>query len=895
MDKIFNLKIDTKIKNITTITGLKQFDNNSVLNITLTQNSLPVDLSNCTVRLNFLREDERVLLYMADIVSAREGKVNIKLSPEVLEKSGLVKADISVFDSNLMKITGTVFDMKVEKSIYSNDYYLNMKDFDIVQQMHIEEEKRINNEKERVQNENTRVQNEDKRINDENTRIKNEGTRIASEKERVQNENIRKENETTREKTFSNLKEKTQSNINIQEEKIKEITRINLDVSDNEAKRIEAEYIREKNSNTSISKEEERQANENKRIEAEKERINKEKERIEAEKTRQANENKRVEAEQERVLSENDRKSNELNRDKSEEERDLKESIRIEKEEERQANEKKRIDSEENRENTFKLMKNTIDNLSICEEYSNKKEYKKFNRVFFNGSCYECIKDCFNIQPGDIQYWLCIASKGKDGNGSGDMLTSTYDKNKNGKVDISELAESVDWENIKNKPDNFGKVQSVNEKTGNVVLKAEDIVCNDLHTVEENIIELQDNLENIELVAKKISIDNKDNKFVSENVEGALKECITKATTALNKAEQAFQDGVNVKNKVVSTLTSKGFKNVNLTTDDNWEEIINKIKKVKTEADGWYYNWAVSAEQTNEFFGYYYNKYQICNNITLSEDEEKVYFAHGTTIYIYNKKGNEISKNKIKLDTSNGITGIVVSKDNYIYVTDTTYIYYLASDGKTIISKMRMSDIVLEMKIYKQYLYAITVNTVRRINLSNFTIVDSFGGKNGGSLSGLAFDNDFVYVTETNQKSVNKRNISNGSLIGYVNLSATEDGRTVGGVLSPNKNKYYVMDMAGKILNIVDTNTMKITEKTDFYLPHGCDRMTIDSSGYLYIGKRENYIYVNPNTKKEITYSTYDSCMGYVLDSQCRQYYLNISGVLRSETQSVCAIFFKAI
>ena len=500
MDKIFNLKIDTKIKNITTVTGLKQFDNNCILNITLVQNSLPLNLTGCTVRLNFLRADKKVLLYMANIVNHEEGKIKIKLSPEVLEKIGFLKCDISVFDSNLMKITGTVFDMKVEKSIYSNDYYLNMKDFDIVQQMHIEEEKRINNEKERVQNENTRVQNEDKRIDDENTRIKNEGTRIASEKERVQNENIRKENETTREKTFSNLKEKTQSNINIQEEKIKEITRINLDVSDNEAKRIEAEYIREKNSNTSISKEEERQANENKRIEAEKERINKEKERIEAEKTRQANENKIVEAEQERVLSENDRKSNELNRDKSEEERDLKESIRIEEEEERQANEKKRIDSEENRENTFKLMKNTIDNFSICEEYSNKKEYKKFNRVFFNGSCYECIKDCFNIQPGDIQYWLCIASKGKDGNGSGDMLTSTYDKNKNGKVDISELAESVDWENIKNKPN---LVTSINGQTGKISLTSREIRSSNNLSVQDEILSLNKKINNIFIECKR--------------------------------------------------------------------------------------------------------------------------------------------------------------------------------------------------------------------------------------------------------------------------------------------------------------------------------------------------------------------------------------------------------
>ncbi|KEH91591.1 phage pre-neck appendage-like protein (plasmid) [Clostridium botulinum C/D str. BKT12695] len=185
IDKIFNLKIDTKNKNITTVTGLKQFDNNSVLNITLLQNSLAVDLSDCTVRINFLREDERVLLYMADIVSAKEGNVAIKLSPEVLEKVGTIQADISVFDSNLLKITSATFNIKVEKSVYNDDTYFTDKDLDLMQQEYIREKERQKAESARGENELARITYEQQRKNNENTRISNEEARQKAETARV--------------------------------------------------------------------------------------------------------------------------------------------------------------------------------------------------------------------------------------------------------------------------------------------------------------------------------------------------------------------------------------------------------------------------------------------------------------------------------------------------------------------------------------------------------------------------------------------------------------------------------------------------------------------------------------------------------------------------------------
>ncbi|KOC33907.1 hypothetical protein ADU81_08170 [Clostridium botulinum] len=184
MDKIFNLKIDTKNKNITTVTGFKQYDNNSILNITLLQNNLALDLSNCTVRINFLREDKRTLLYMANIANSKEGKISIKLSSEVLEKTGLLQADISVFDSNLLKITSSTFMLKIEKAIY-NDTYFNEKDLDLMQQEYIREKERQFAESTRKANETIRIQSETKRNTNENARISNEEARNKAESTRV--------------------------------------------------------------------------------------------------------------------------------------------------------------------------------------------------------------------------------------------------------------------------------------------------------------------------------------------------------------------------------------------------------------------------------------------------------------------------------------------------------------------------------------------------------------------------------------------------------------------------------------------------------------------------------------------------------------------------------------
>ncbi|NEZ91941.1 DUF2479 domain-containing protein [Clostridium botulinum] len=328
MDKPFNLLIDTKRTGFNAVRGLKQGDNNSVLNVTLVQNSVPFNLTGLTVRINYKRPDNKLFLQMVNIENATEGKIKINILTKVLENAGEVKADLSLFDKDNRKITSATFSMFVDGSIYRNDY-LEPEDLDLIQSIWVEEDKRIKQE-------NARKLNEENRLSNESIRVENEENRKLEETKRVDSENIRVDNETGREKSEAT--------------------------------------------------------------------------RIENEKTRLENENQRKENEENRIA----------------------------KESERMEAENKRIENETTRQQGYANIEDTINNFSVCEEYDSGKEYKKFNRVVYNGSCCECLKDCTNIYPVNKEYWILIAKKGKDGLGSGNMHTDTYDQNNNGIVDKAE-------------------------------------------------------------------------------------------------------------------------------------------------------------------------------------------------------------------------------------------------------------------------------------------------------------------------------------------------------------------------------------------------------------------------------------------------------------------------
>ncbi|BDR67195.1 hypothetical protein K144312032_14230 [Clostridium tetani] len=487
MNKQFDLLIDTKRTCFNAIRGLKEGDNNSVLNITLVQNSLPFDLTDLTIRINYKRPDNKLFLQMADVTKATEGKIKVNILTKVLNLAGEVKADLSVFDKDNRKITSVTFRMFVDASVYKNDY-IEPEDMDLIQSVYTEEEKRIKQEKERVEEENIRIKNEE-------NREEQESIRENQEEQRQKNEKIRSENEKSR-KTNEELRDKNEQTRNTAEEKR---NATETERKEQEDIRSKEELNRKKEENTRIKNEKNRQESEDLRIKAETE-------RIEQENIRQAEEEKRITAELERVENENKRIKDEKGREEFEGVRRLNEELRIRQESERNKEdgqrthreedriraENIRIKNEESRQHGYANMQNTIDGFSVCEEYNSTKEYKKYNRVTYNGSSYECLKDCVDILPINTEYWICIAKKGRDGTGVGDMLKSIYDKNDNGVVDLAEKALSVEWDSIENAPnlEEIGKVKSVNGKDGEVVLKASDIKTSSGETVESQLVDI---------------------------------------------------------------------------------------------------------------------------------------------------------------------------------------------------------------------------------------------------------------------------------------------------------------------------------------------------------------------------------------------------------------------
>lgn len=108
--------------------------------------------------------------------------------------------------------------------------------------------------------------------------------------------------------------------------------------------------------------------------------------------------------------------------------------------------------------------------------------------------------------------------------------------------------------------------------------------------IDSAIQEVKGKVDGLELTAQRVSIADPTNKFEATNVEDALLENKISilnnadlANQALNKANEAFQRGDNVKTQLVDKLISEG---LNVSTNDTFENLINNITLGKKWASG---------------------------------------------------------------------------------------------------------------------------------------------------------------------------------------------------------------------------------------------------------------------------------------------------------------------
>ena len=108
--------------------------------------------------------------------------------------------------------------------------------------------------------------------------------------------------------------------------------------------------------------------------------------------------------------------------------------------------------------------------------------------------------------------------------------------------------------------------------------------------IDSAIQEVKGKVDGLELTAERVSIADSTNKFEATNVEDALLENKTSilnntnlANQALNKANEAFQRGDNVKTQLVDKLISEGLE---VSTNNTFEELIGNIALGKKWASG---------------------------------------------------------------------------------------------------------------------------------------------------------------------------------------------------------------------------------------------------------------------------------------------------------------------
>lgn len=271
-------------------------------------------------------------------------------------------------------------------------------------------------------------------------------------------------------------------------------------------------------------------------------------------------------------ITEVDNKAKEIN---------LNEENRVTEENKRVDAEKIRVSNELSRQQGYSNMEDTIDNFSICEEYVPEKQYKRFNRVTLNGSSYECIKDCQGILPTDINNWICIAKKGRDG--IGNMNTEDYDKDGDGIIDLAKTANNVDWNNVQNKPNfsEFEKIKSVNAKTpneiGEIILSGDDIKTTDGITIERNINNI------------KIDIQNKSNEIGDISTLKTINKNNT--VEAINEIKNNLNDNYYNKSEIDKKLNTqfsnirfyKGSVEPSVNNNENcvWLDTKEKVIKLK--------------------------------------------------------------------------------------------------------------------------------------------------------------------------------------------------------------------------------------------------------------------------------------------------------------------------
>lgn len=287
------LTIDTMIRNPVPIEGINQEDNIE-LNIVVTENKTPKDLSSQTIKV-YVRRIDGTLVEQTDQITptnARKGEVTVKLKNSAFNKEGYALFQLDVSDS-IGRITSSYATFKIGKGLVSGEAIANTNEIEALKKVE-EYIKKANQELETFKQTVAEIN------ENEATRQENEVVRVREEASRNEAEAIRTQQEATR-------KEKENERVQAEIQRIadEEVRRENEALrGSKELERKQAEELRKEKELLRIADENNRKVAESKRIEAESVRVEAEKLRVAAETGRVGAESLRVTAEEERVAAE---------------------------------------------------------------------------------------------------------------------------------------------------------------------------------------------------------------------------------------------------------------------------------------------------------------------------------------------------------------------------------------------------------------------------------------------------------------------------------------------------------------------------------------------------------------------------------------------------------------
>lgn len=290
------LTIDTMIRNPVPVEGINQEDNIE-LNIVVTENKTPKDLSSQTIKV-YVRRIDGTLVEQTDQITptnASKGEVTVKLKNSAFNKEGYALFQLDISDSS-GRITSSYATFKIGKGLVSGEAIANTNEIEALKK--VEEYIKKANQELEIFKQTVAEINENEAIRQENevVRVNEEASRNEAEAIRAQQEATRKE------------KENERVQAEIQRIADEEMRRENEALrGSKELERKQAEELRKEKELLRIADENNRKVAESKRIEAESVRVEAEKLRVAAETGRVEAENLRTTAEEERVAAETKR------------------------------------------------------------------------------------------------------------------------------------------------------------------------------------------------------------------------------------------------------------------------------------------------------------------------------------------------------------------------------------------------------------------------------------------------------------------------------------------------------------------------------------------------------------------------------------------------------------